>query len=124
MITKLRDPYVLWLPEEAFQGLCSTEFVDSRKGGRFEPSAALFIPSLARLTVKSKKLRRARHATRIGETRSEYITDHKKSGNHVRVIRQNRWYDYIKMSRGERVTKTGGEKNGLKFVFVLYHKRC
>jgi len=63
------------------------EFVESVKGGRFEPSAALFIPSLARLTVKSKRLRRARRATRMGKTRNEYITDHKIGGKRIRVIR-------------------------------------
>ena len=34
--------------------------------------------------------------------------------------------DYVKMSLGETIMKTGGKKNGLKFVFNgwLYHKRC
>jgi hypothetical protein len=99
--------------------------VESGKGGRFEPSAAPFIPLLDQLTVKSKRVQRARHATRIGETRNEYITDHKKVKTYT-YNKTEQMVEYVKMSLGETIMKTGGEKNELKFVFNgwLYHKRC
>jgi len=37
-------------------------------------------------------------------------------------MRQNRWYDFVKMSLGKTVTTTGGKNN--VFNGWLYHKRC